>query len=307
MNIHWRHIAEMGCIISPRYFDPSELFNFSDQYFEDYCILHPSKMKEIFITKTLGVRSCSPVYCRANQYQPNHSIHFILSGKGTFNNMVVKEGDIVYCKPHIPYSISASSNNPFSYAWITFEGEFIEKYLRYMGLLNRFSVYQSNNITKIYSILYNLLYNKHESQDICMYYDATLLQILSLSLPSMSARKEIEMNAKRITDPRLQQALKYISEHYSDQKFRVKQVSDFLNISEQYLSKLFRHEFGISILEYAITLRLDEAKTLLQKSLLNVNEIAEKIGYENYYHFSTIFKKQFGYSPKQYRTIFRED
>ena len=172
-----------------------------------------------------------------------------------------------------------------------------------MGLLFRISIYQSQNLTPIYSILNELIYNDHCNNNIFMYYDSMLLQLLSLSFPSQANRNEIEKNAKSTTDTRLQLAIKYISYHYCDQKFRVKQVADSINISEQHLRKLFQEELGLSVLTYVIILRLEKAKHLLRTSLLNVNEIAEQIGYENYYHFSTIFKKHVGYSPKRYRTI----
>jgi methylphosphotriester-DNA--protein-cysteine methyltransferase len=46
-----------------------------------------------------------------------------------------------------------------------------------------------------------------------------------------------------------------------------------------------------------------EAKNLLKSGLYKNYEICEAIGYKDYNHFSKIFKKQFGYSPSDYRKL----
>lgn len=49
--------------------------------------------------------------------------------------------------------------------------------------------------------------------------------------------------------------------------------------------------------------RIREAKKLLQYSNFSINIIASKVGYDNFSHFSKIFKQATGYTPQEYRGL----
>ena len=55
--------------------------------------------------------------------------------------------------------------------------------------------------------------------------------------------------------------------------------------------------------KYVTMLKLDKAKELLITGHYTISEIVEICGFENIYYFSTVFKKHFGVSPKNYRTM----
>ena len=67
-----------------------------------------------------------------------------------------------------------------------------------------------------------------------------------------------------------------------------------------YLSQTFRHETGMSLQDYIISERMSAAKRLLTQGL-SVGEVGASVGYANITHFSRIFKKLVGVSPKQYQ------
>lgn len=67
------------------------------------------------------------------------------------------------------------------------------------------------------------------------------------------------------------------------------------------LSHLFRKNTGLALNEYIENLRLDEAGWLLRQSALSVSEIATCVGFCTPAYFSTVFKKKYGLSPKEYR------
>jgi len=67
-----------------------------------------------------------------------------------------------------------------------------------------------------------------------------------------------------------------------------------------YLSQTFKQETGLSLQEYIIHERMDAAKRLLSQGL-SVGEAGAHVGYANITHFSRIFKKMVGVSPKQYQ------
>lgn len=67
-----------------------------------------------------------------------------------------------------------------------------------------------------------------------------------------------------------------------------------------YLSQMFKQETGLSLQEYIIHERMDLSKRLLLKGM-PVGDVALRVGYGNVTHFSRIFKKNEGLSPKQYQ------
>lgn len=71
--------------------------------------------------------------------------------------------------------------------------------------------------------------------------------------------------------------------------------------SRSYLSHNFKKETGLSIREYLLNLRLEDAKSLLCYSELNVTEIAFSVGFTDANYFSYVFKEKVGLSPLAYR------
>lgn len=78
-------------------------------------------------------------------------------------------------------------------------------------------------------------------------------------------------------------------------------ITDSLNLSYPYLSKIFKSHYGISLSEYLNTYRINKGKELLQSSELTVSEIAQRVGYNNIQSFQRFFKKYCNISPADYR------
>lgn len=98
----------------------------------------------------------------------------------------------------------------------------------------------------------------------------------------------------------VRKAMKYMNEYYSE-PISLTEVADYVALSSEYLSKIFKEETGIKFVVYLNNLRLKAAVHLLEETNLKVYEIAEKVGYSNMSYFSTVFKKNFGKNPFEYR------
>ena len=72
-------------------------------------------------------------------------------------------------------------------------------------------------------------------------------------------------------------------------------------ISVSYLSELLKEHLQLSFSEYISSKRIQKAKELLADESLSIEQIAEQTGYNDYFYFTKVFKKNTGISPSKYR------
>ncbi|WP_058308516.1 helix-turn-helix domain-containing protein [Gracilibacillus massiliensis] len=94
--------------------------------------------------------------------------------------------------------------------------------------------------------------------------------------------------------------LAYIFQHlYED--FSISKLADVTNLHPNYLSKLFKKEVGITLSEYIINQKIEEAMKLLTNTKHTLSEIYTWLNFHDQSHFTKVFKKHTGTTPKQYR------
>ncbi|MBN2222292.1 MAG: helix-turn-helix transcriptional regulator [Vallitaleaceae bacterium] len=91
-----------------------------------------------------------------------------------------------------------------------------------------------------------------------------------------------------------------ISRHW--ESWTVDSMASLSGHSRSRFSYLYHHFFRISPKEDLILERIQMAKYLLKNSNLTISQVSQKVGYDNLYHFSKLFKKNTGLSPSRYRT-----
>ncbi len=96
----------------------------------------------------------------------------------------------------------------------------------------------------------------------------------------------------------VKKAVDYILKNYY-KDISLSYVSEQINVSPQYLSKLFKEENGKSFTSYLNNLRIDHAKTMMKEGI-ELKEVAHKVGFNNYTYFFTVFKEITGMTPQQY-------
>ena len=78
-------------------------------------------------------------------------------------------------------------------------------------------------------------------------------------------------------------------------------LAQHFGLSKQYVCRLFKEHLKTSATETILAYKMAWASEYLEISALNVNQIAEKLGFENVYYFSRRFKQFYGVSPSEYR------
>lgn len=81
----------------------------------------------------------------------------------------------------------------------------------------------------------------------------------------------------------------------------LEKLAERTDVSASSLSRGFKAQTGMTPTEYAIRLRMEQAKHLLAFTDDTVTAISEQCGYCNVHYFSSVFRKECGISPSQYR------
>ncbi len=127
--------------------------------------------------------------------------------------------------------------------------------------------------------------------------ESTLLWLVSqlqeviqyLSLPNRTKQSSL---VSRIID--------FLNNNYS-LNIGLNDVSEELALTPNYLNSIFRNSLGVTITDYILSKRLDQARLLLKDQNLKVYEIGNSVGFKNTAYFCSVFKKSTGLTPKQYR------
>lgn len=94
--------------------------------------------------------------------------------------------------------------------------------------------------------------------------------------------------------------VQYIKPHFAEQ-ITVEKLSGLACMSKATFFHLFKHEFGLTPLEFVIQERLHEAKRLLRNPLATVADVCFRTGFNDPNYFQKLFKKYEGIMPGLYR------
>ena len=95
----------------------------------------------------------------------------------------------------------------------------------------------------------------------------------------------------------------WIAEHYASAA-PVAALIELSQLPERSFQRRFKLATGLTPLEYVHTLRIEEAKHLLETTALPVEAIAEQVGYEDAAFFGRLFRRKVQLSAPQYRRRF---
>lgn len=139
----------------------------------------------------------------------------------------------------------------------------------------------------------NLILSNNEQLQLLAY--ANILQILGI-LASQSAQKE---PAAARVPAKLKMAVEYIHNNYPTLS-SIEEVAAFCNITNTYLSRMFRKTFQCTPNEYLNRLRISEAKYLLSTGS-SLTDACYCSGFNNYTYFISKFKSHTGITPAKFK------
>jgi AraC-like DNA-binding protein len=99
-------------------------------------------------------------------------------------------------------------------------------------------------------------------------------------------------------DWRIKRDIHYISENFQ-RPLTIGGLAEMAGLSAVYYGMLFKKNMGVTFHQYLNSVRLNYAVDCLKCCGMTIGELSEHCGFSDIYHFSKLFKKRFGVSPKQ--------
>ena len=115
-----------------------------------------------------------------------------------------------------------------------------------------------------------------------------------------------EMVSSRKSVKLINRAINVIEQEYGSRDFNLGYIANKLAVNKSYLSRLFLQEMGKTFTDYLVEFRLKKGEELLKSTDMTVTAISLEIGYNDPHYFSYVYKKDRGYTPRDYRLKMRE-
>lgn len=110
-------------------------------------------------------------------------------------------------------------------------------------------------------------------------------------------------STRQVADRTIARCQEWIADHYGEHT-PVATMARLSGLAERSFKRRFTKVTGMSPLEYVHTLRLEEAKQILETTDLPVEAVAEEVGYEDASFFRRLFRRKVGMTPRDYRRRF---
>lgn len=249
-----------------------------------------------------GREFCEPEYHLERKSFPCYAIEFVLKGRGHVNldgrHYPLYPG-ILYCYgSHTVHEMRCDPAQPLLKYFVDFFGDEAKKMLTQSGLSPGHAV-QTLEIENYRSLFEQILTEGSRmtlsSEKICdAYLRVIILKAADAVKPSLPRQSSSADNFFRCRD--------FIDTHYL-RLHNLADIAEELHSRPAQLCRLFQQFNQPSPFQYLTHRKMNRAAELLIEDRLSVKNIALELGYDDPYHFSRLFKRRFGHSPKNFTKL----
>ncbi len=250
----------------------------------------------------IGLQACSPGHAYGPSIREGYLLHFIFSGKGTFrrhgrtsllgcgDGFLIKTGELIHYE--------ADKVDPWTYGWIFLSGAHADTFFRQCGLSGVTDRFRFDPIRTDEACFRSFLSlsSWQAGRDLAM-----LSAMMRLFAEVFAFMQESE-SMPTIGDAKgpIDRLCRFIADHYAH-PLTLDQMAAEAGLNPRYLCTAFRSATGMTPHAYLTSVRMTRACELLRDSRLAIGSAARSVGYEDPLHFSRMFRRMFGMSPKKWR------
>lgn len=122
----------------------------------------------------------------------------------------------------------------------------------------------------------------------------------------LAGQLDLEVEGKKGQIPesgsadRMDQIIQEIQRRYTE-NLTLTDLAESYGVSISHLSAMVKAKLNMPFSDYVTMRRLEKAKQLLRDEALSIQQVADQAGYQDYFYFTKVFKKNVGISPSKFR------
>ena len=231
-----------------------------------------------------------------------YQLVYITKGKGIFfsdenTKIEIERGDLLLLHPGQWHTYFPSPETGWNEYYIGFEGSIIENLIQTSFLSDRntcIKVGLSESLVQLFGQSINIA--QADKASVQQYLGGVLMHIIGLTFSILSNR-QFEVNNM---DQKIESAKIFMYENiYGD--VDVEKLAERLNLSYSWFRKIFKDYTGYAPAKYFQELKIQKAKEMLAHTSMSIKEISFTLGYTTSEHFFSLFKRNVGMTPSEYR------
>ena len=131
--------------------------------------------------------------------------------------------------------------------------------------------------------------------------EAELKKLLEKAIYNINTNNKLSghFDTEGMTLP-VRRACEYIEKNFQE-NINLNKISNYVALSKNYFCNIFKKEVGITVWDYLIRIRMEQAKKMLADTDKKTYEVSEDVGYDDPSYFGRLFKKYTGFTPIEYR------
>lgn len=273
----------------------SQRILYTPSSFARSCLLHLQEVGTL--------RALSPHQSQRSNLA-SYLFFIVLEGEGELEyegrSYLLSTGSCVFIDCRRPY-IHATSTHLWKLKWVHFDGTTMPGvYLKYRERGGQ-PTFRSQN-SKDYEELLEHIHRTASAEDHVrdMHINELLAALLSRLMASAWSPPSQHKSAG--SHRTLYDIKAWIDQHFHE-KIALDDLADKFFINKFYLTRLFKEQYGSSIGNYILSLRISRAKELLRFTNMPIDEIGQRCGVPDANYFSRAFRKIEGVSPSEYRKL----
>ena len=277
--------------------------------------LHDSRAPIKDKSRPLIVTSCGTYRLKTVKRLPtwrpkgrlDYQLLYIVSGKGHFyfhgEDRVVYAGRMVLIQPRQEQRYEYFGEDKPEVYWVHFTGSDVKNILRSYNIPMDDPIFYSG-ASSTYSYLFKEMI--HELQN-CKtgYEDLLAMYLRQIFLLVQRTRQEERPTVSTYIQEEMEFARRYFNEHYNE-PMSIQEYAESRNMSVCYFQRNFKQIVKHTPMQYLLTIRVNNAASLLETTDYSMAEIAAIVGYEDPLYFSRLFRKIKGVSPRDYRNLVKD-
>ena len=242
-------------------------------------------------------------YRRRPKGAPQHILMVCTAGRGWCElrgtRLPLCAGEALLVRRDEAHAYGADDSQPWSIHWLHFKGDDDALFLRHIPLerpIIPVAPAAMTTLVRLFQEAYATVAGGHLERPL-IHLALWLRHLLgTLLFQNASYLPERRVSATKDFSPLLDYMQRRLAEPVA-----LEELARTAHLSPAHLSSIFREQMGLPPVAYHTHLRIRRACRLLESTALTIAETAHACGYDDPYHFSRVFRRETGVSPRLYR------